>query len=87
MIQDTSLSRGKPYVIPLLVKLKLNKYVLPPERSSGIRRVLAEISMTRVVRLRTSVTLSNIAAGDYLICYQITDVIANLRSGGCDVLD
>ena len=31
--------------------------------------------------------VTNIAAGDYLICYQITDVIANLRSGGCDVLD
>ena len=25
--------------------------------------------------------------GDYLICYQITDVIANIRMGACDVLD
>ena len=31
--------------------------------------------------------VTNIAAGDFMVVYQITDVIANLRSGGCDVLD
>ena len=31
--------------------------------------------------------ITNIAPGDFMILYQITDVIANLRSGGCDVPD
>ena len=31
--------------------------------------------------------VSNIAAGDFMIVYQVTDVIANLREGACDVLD
>jgi hypothetical protein len=29
----------------------------------------------------------NIAAGDFMVIYQVTDVIANLRMGACDVLD
>ena len=31
--------------------------------------------------------VTNIAAGDFMIVYQVTDVIANLRMGACDVLD
>ena len=31
--------------------------------------------------------VTGIAAGDFMVVYQVTDVIANLRSGSCDVLD
>ena len=31
--------------------------------------------------------VTNIAAGDFMVVFQVTDVIANLRMGACDVLD
>ena len=31
--------------------------------------------------------VTGIAAGDFMVVYQVTDVIANLRMGACDVLD
>ena len=31
--------------------------------------------------------VTGITAGDFMIIYQVTDVIANLRMGACDVLD
>ena len=31
--------------------------------------------------------VTNIAPGDFMVVFQVTDVIANLRLGGCDVLD
>ena len=31
--------------------------------------------------------VTNIAPGDFMIVFQVTDVIANLRSGACDVMD
>ena len=31
--------------------------------------------------------VTGIAPGDFMVIYQVTDVIANLRMGACDVLD
>jgi hypothetical protein len=31
--------------------------------------------------------VTGIQAGDFMVVFQVTDVIAELRMGGCDVLD